>query len=102
ATQSGRISEKDKNDASHKAYVLYAFRERGTLLLAVTPPQAMPAWWVKTRRAPSRHCRDSRVFGHTTTAVHDNEYTPPPLQVENSASAPIRPIPNGTTPVTIP
>ena len=30
---------------------------------------------VKTRHAPSRHCRDAR--GHTTTAMHDNEYTPP-------------------------
>ena len=39
---------------------------------------AMSAWSVKTRRAPSRHCRDARVYSHTTTAVHDNEYTPPP------------------------
>ena len=37
---------------------------------------AMSAWSVKTRRAPSRHCRDARVYGHTTTAMHDNEYTP--------------------------
>ena len=35
----------------------------------------MLAWSVKTRRAPSRHCRDARVYGHTTTAMHDNEYT---------------------------
>ena len=26
---------------------------------------------VKTRRAPSRHCRDPRVYGHTTTDMHD-------------------------------
>ena len=32
---------------------------------------AMSAWWVKTRRAPSGHCRDARVYGYTTTAVHD-------------------------------
>ena len=32
--------------------------------------QAMPAWLVKTRRAPSRHSRDARVYGHTTTAMH--------------------------------
>ena len=32
---------------------------------------AMPAWSVKTRRAPSRHFRDVRVYGHTTTAMHD-------------------------------
>ena len=37
---------------------------------------AMSAWSVKTRRAPSRHCRDARVYGHTTTAMLDNEYTP--------------------------
>ena len=40
--------------------------------------QAMFAWSVKTRCAPSRHCRDARVYGHTTTAMHDTEYTPPP------------------------
>ena len=32
--------------------------------------QAMSAWLVKTRRAPSRHSRDARVYGHTTTAMH--------------------------------
>ena len=36
----------------------------------------MSAWSVKTRRAPSRHCRDARIYGHTTAAMHDNEYTP--------------------------
>ena len=40
--------------------------------------QAMSALSVKTRRAPSRHCRDARVDGHTTTDVHDIEYNPPP------------------------
>ena len=39
---------------------------------------AMSAWSVKTRRAPSRRCRDARVYGHTTTAMHGNEYPPPP------------------------
>ena len=39
--------------------------------------QAMPACSVKTRRAPSRHCRDARAYGHTSTAMHDNEYTTP-------------------------
>ena len=33
--------------------------------------QAMSAWSVKTRRVPSRHCRDARVYGHTTTDMHD-------------------------------
>ena len=39
--------------------------------------QAMSAWSVKTRRAPSRHCRDARVYGHTTTAMHDMSTLPP-------------------------
>ena len=39
--------------------------------------QAKSACSVKTRRAPSRHCRDARVYGHTTTAMHDNEYISP-------------------------
>ena len=39
---------------------------------------AMSAWSIKTRRAPSRHCRGARVYDHTTTAMHDNEYPPPP------------------------
>ena len=38
---------------------------------------AMSAWSVKTRRAPSRHRRDARVYGHTTTAMHENGYPPP-------------------------
>ena len=32
--------------------------------------QAMSPWLVQTRRAPSRHSRDARVYGHTTTAMH--------------------------------
>ena len=32
--------------------------------------QAMSAWLVKTRCAPSRHSKDARVHGHTTTAIH--------------------------------
>ena len=39
----------------------------------------MPAWLVKTRRAPSRHSRDARVFGHTTTVMHEISTPPPPL-----------------------
>ena len=38
---------------------------------------AMSAWSVKTRRAPSRHRTDARVYGRTTTAMHDNQYNPP-------------------------
>ena len=37
--------------------------------------QAMSAWSVKTRRAPSRHCRGARVHGHMTAAMHDSGYT---------------------------
>ena len=37
---------------------------------------AMFVWWVKTRRAPSRHCRNARVYGHATSAMHQNEYPP--------------------------
>ena len=39
--------------------------------------QAMPAWLVKTRRAPSRRSRHSRVYGLATTAMHKLS-TPPP------------------------
>ena len=40
--------------------------------------QAISAWSVKTLRAPSRHCRDARVYGHTTTAMHVTSTTPSP------------------------
>ena len=33
--------------------------------------QAMSAWSVNVRRAPSRHRRDAEVYSHTTTAIHD-------------------------------
>ena len=36
--------------------------------------QAMSSWSVKPRRALSRHCRGARTYGHTTRAIHDNEY----------------------------
>ena len=36
----------------------------------------MSAWLVKTRRAPSRHSRDARAYGHTTTGQSQIEYTP--------------------------
>ena len=39
----------------------------------------LPAWSVNTRRAaPSRHCRDVRVCGHTTAAMHDMSSPPTP------------------------
>ena len=39
--------------------------------------QARCAWSVKTRRVPSRHGRDTRVYDHTTTAMNDMSPTPP-------------------------
>ena len=38
----------------------------------------MCAWSVTTRRAPSRHCRDSRAYGHKTTPMHDMNTPLPP------------------------
>ena len=40
---------------------------------------SMSAWSVETRRTPSRHCSDAGGYAHTTTAMRDNEHTPPPL-----------------------
>ena len=37
---------------------------------------AMSAWSVKTPHAPSRHCRDPRVYGHTTAALHEYRVHP--------------------------
>ena len=39
---------------------------------------ASNAWSMKTRRDPSRHCRDARVYDHMTTSIHDDEHTFPP------------------------
>ena len=40
--------------------------------------QAISAWSVQTRRAPSWHCnRDAKVYCHTTAAMHDIEHNPP-------------------------
>ena len=36
--------------------------------------QAIPAWSAETQLAASRHCRDARVYVHTTTAILDVEY----------------------------
>ena len=48
--------------------------------------QCLPAWSVKAQRAPSQHCRDVRVYGHTTTAMHD--MSTPPLAQNLSVSTP--------------
>ena len=47
--------------------------------------QAMPAWLVKTGRAPSRHSRHARVYGPTTTAMHNLSTPPLPLLCRASA-----------------
>ncbi|CAN0595121.1 unnamed protein product, partial [Laminaria digitata] len=52
--------------------------------------RAMSAWSMKTRRAPPRHCRDERVYGYTTTAMHDFEYTAPPSPQPHSHPTPLR------------
>ena len=57
-------------------FTLYATRR--TLHGASRLVQAMSAWLVKTRRPPSRHSRDERVCGHTTTAMHKLSTPPPP------------------------
>ena len=41
---------------------------------------AISAWSVKTHHIPSRHRRDVRVYGHTTTATHETSTPPLPLQ----------------------
>ena len=41
--------------------------------------QAMSAWSVKTRRRPSRHCRDAEAHGHACDYGHACQRAPPPL-----------------------
>ena len=48
-------------------------------------PTVLRAWYTrclpgrcKSRRAPSRHCRDVRVYGHMITAMHKLSTPPPP------------------------
>ena len=52
--------------------------------------QAMSAWLVKTLHASSRHSRDARVYGHTTTAVHKLSTPTPPLARRKVHHRPIR------------
>ena len=41
--------------------------------------QAISAWSVKAGRAPSRHCRGARVFGHTINTVSYTHLTLPTI-----------------------
>ena len=52
--------------------------------------QATSAWLMKTRRAPSRHSRGARVYGHTTTAMHKLSTPPPPAVSWNSIKTVVR------------
>ena len=53
----------------------------------------MSAWSVETRRAQFRHCRDVRVYGHTTTAMHDMS-APPLVQAMSAWSVETRRAPS--------
>ena len=73
-----------------------AFFSRMQLTLHTTRPtphgasrlvQEMSAWSVKTRRAPSRHRRDARLYGHRNTAMHDIECI---SAIEYPPSPPVR------------
>ena len=58
---------------------------RGTPRGASRLVQAMSAWSMNARRAPFQHCKDGRVYGHTTTAMHDMR-TPSPLPATPTAA----------------
>ena len=45
---------------------------------------AMSAWSLKTRRASSRHRKNAKIYGNTTTAMHDKR---PPLRPPDLTSA---------------
>ena len=45
--------------------------------IGIVPP---PAWTVKRRHAPARHCRDARVYGHATIDMHEVERISPPIE----------------------
>ena len=49
-------------------------------VLVALPPSLPCLVSEKKRRAPSRHCRDARVYGHMTTAMHDAS-TPSPVVI---------------------
>ena len=73
-----KLPKSTSQEAVHSRMRLTLHATRRTPHGASRLLQAMSAWSVNTRRAPSRHCRNTRVYGHTTTVMRDNEYTPPP------------------------
>ena len=52
--------------------------------------QAISAWSAKTGRTPSWHRRDTRVYGHTTTAVHDTSTPRPPAACRDIGPTSVR------------
>ena len=56
---------------------IYATRRTHLVSLRARCKHARSAWSIKPN-VLSRHCRGATVYGHTTTAMNDNEYTPPP------------------------
>ena len=44
---------------------------------------AMSAPWVESRRAASKRCGDSRVYGHMTAGMHEIGSSPRPLLPPN-------------------
>ena len=48
------------------------------LLIHDSSPPPRAACSVKTRRAPSQHCKNAKVYGHTTTAMHEMSIPPSP------------------------
>ena len=61
---------------SRMQHTLHAARRTPTSRFASRLVLTTSIWSAKTRRAPSRHCRDARAYGHTPTAMHDIEYPP--------------------------
>ena len=89
------ISEKKstllKLSSIHKSASQAAMRRMQFALHATRQPprgasrlvQAMSAWSVKIRHVPPWHCKDAKIYGHTTTAMHDIEYPPPQGEEKN-------------------
>ena len=69
-----KSASKSGSYSSRMRLTLHATRPTPHVALRLV--QAMSAWLVTTRLAPSRLCRDAKVYGHTTTAMHGIS-TPP-------------------------
>ena len=77
---------------------MYAVLSRVKLTLDATCPNIsrrvalgasnVYAWSAKTGCAPSRNCRDARVYDHKTTAMHDMSTPPQPPSAPLPSSPP--------------